>query len=188
MCWLGPWKKQWGIPNGCRARPILFQTATLQKSTAAYPVIGQKKLSGAASRMMVHWASAISRNIRESHPCETNRCDHFFECISFCIFKSSWGEILDSPKFLLVPWVMGCKQLPLPGASMKCLKLCLRCRWHLLSMGPDGCRGMQLQSWRMNIWDIGSSTTVAGIGILTFCPTLHVFWFPFPFMDVKLWG
>ena len=62
-----------GIPNGSRARPVLFQKDTLQKSTAAYPSIGQKKLNGAASRMMINFAMVIAAEIHAQHPTETNR-------------------------------------------------------------------------------------------------------------------
>ncbi len=137
-------KQQWGIPNGCRARPILFQTATLQKNTTAYPVIGQKKLNGAASRMMIHWASAISRSIRESHPSETNRCDEYFvECSYFCIFKSYRGEILDCSKFLLVPWVAKnwpCQvhQWSVWGSFCNVCDICWAWAW--MAAGECGCR------------------------------------------------
>lgn len=62
-----------GIPNGSRARPVLFQGKSLQKSTTAYPNIGQKKLNGASSRMMVFFAAMISEEIAESHEKETYR-------------------------------------------------------------------------------------------------------------------
>ena len=66
-------KNKWGIPNGSRARPVLFQTKTLQKSTTAYPSIGQKKLNGASSRLMVHFAASIAADIAGSHENETYR-------------------------------------------------------------------------------------------------------------------
>lgn len=62
-----------GIPNGSRARAVLFQTKSLQKSTAAYPMIGQKKLNGASSRMMIHWMQELSYEIFCDHPTDTNR-------------------------------------------------------------------------------------------------------------------
>ena len=62
-----------GIPNGCRARPLLFQVSTLQKTGSAYPSIGQKKLNGAASRMMITFATEISAEIFDDHPTDVNR-------------------------------------------------------------------------------------------------------------------
>ena len=52
---------------------MLFQGKSIQKSGTAYPSIGQKKLNGASSRMMVHFAALISEEIAESHENETYR-------------------------------------------------------------------------------------------------------------------
>ena len=73
----------WGIPNGCRARPILFLKNSLQPKTNAYPAIGQKKLNGAASRMMVNFFAELSHEIQRLHPSDVHRCfkigcDSFF--------------------------------------------------------------------------------------------------------------
>ena len=54
-CNLGP-----GIPHNSRAREVLFVTKTLQAKTTAYPSIGQKKLNGAASRMMLGFAVQLA--------------------------------------------------------------------------------------------------------------------------------
>ena len=63
-----------GVPHGCRARAILFQTSTLQSSTAKYPAIGQKKLNGASSRMMIFFfAAGIAREIHRQHPSDCHR-------------------------------------------------------------------------------------------------------------------
>jgi hypothetical protein len=62
-----------GIPHGSRARPILFQTQSLQKKATAYPSIGQKKLSGAAARMMIFFGAVASSEIYQSHPSDSNR-------------------------------------------------------------------------------------------------------------------
>lgn len=68
---LGP--TTWGIPHGSRARPILFCSQSLQKKASAYPNIGQKRLNGAASRMMVHWAYIIASQIHQDHPSDIHR-------------------------------------------------------------------------------------------------------------------
>lgn len=68
-----------GIPHGSRARPILFSSQSLQKKSTAYPSIGQKRLNGAASRMMIHFASELATEIQNNHPCEANRLDHIVE-------------------------------------------------------------------------------------------------------------
>lgn len=88
-----------GIPHGCRARSLLFQTASIQKKGSAYPSIGQKKLSGAAARMMIYFCVVESSKIAANHPSEENtsgvgnrlpwikflRLD--FELILFDLFK-----------------------------------------------------------------------------------------------------
>jgi len=75
LCFLMCLSKNLGIPNGSRARPLLFSTSTLQKSGGQYPSIGQKKLSGAASRMLIQWATVISDVIFRDHPSNTHRLD-----------------------------------------------------------------------------------------------------------------
>lgn len=62
-----------GIPNGSRARAILFLGSTLQKQNTAYPAIGQKKLNGAASRMMIHFGAVVAHEIQAEHPSEVHR-------------------------------------------------------------------------------------------------------------------
>lgn len=92
-----------GIPNGSRARSILFLGSTLQKQNSAYPAIGQKKLNGAASRMMVHFGAVVSHEIEAEHPsaihrlgfvkgkkCKTS-CFNLYTnmlCISICLILS----------------------------------------------------------------------------------------------------
>ncbi len=62
-----------GIHPSSRARAILFLTSTLQKKATAYPAIGQKKLNGAASRMMIHFGKVMSDEIQKSHPSDVHR-------------------------------------------------------------------------------------------------------------------
>ena len=62
-----------GIPNGCRAKAILFQTSSIQPKGTKYPAIGQKKLNGAASRMMINFCLLISKEIYEDFPSVANR-------------------------------------------------------------------------------------------------------------------
>ena len=54
----------------------MFCTQTLQKKTTAYPSVGQKKLNGASSRMMIYFAATISAGIQREHPCDLHR--HWF--------------------------------------------------------------------------------------------------------------
>lgn len=56
-----------GIPNGCRARALLFTSQTLIKKKSAYPHVGQKRLNGASSRMMLYFVLAASKQISEDH-------------------------------------------------------------------------------------------------------------------------
>ena len=62
-----------GIPNGCRAKAALFVSSTLQNSSKSYPAIGQKKLNGAASRMMLHFAAEFSREVLQKEPSDLHR-------------------------------------------------------------------------------------------------------------------
>lgn len=67
-----------GIPHGSRARSTFFQKDTLQKKASAYPSVGQKKLNGAASRLLVQFAVILSGEIYEDHPSDVNRPVPFF--------------------------------------------------------------------------------------------------------------
>ena len=82
-----------GIPHACRARALLFSTQTLQKSSTSYPSIGQKKLNGAASRMMLPFVAYLSDEIFDRFPSETNRLGSFKK-----ILKTPWEW--NSPYFL----------------------------------------------------------------------------------------
>ena len=62
-----------GIPHSSRARSVLFSQGALQPKTTAYPSIGQKKLNGAASRIMVFFAVWLSTLIARDHPCDFHR-------------------------------------------------------------------------------------------------------------------
>ena len=62
-----------GIPHGCRARAQLFSMQTLGTKNSSYPAIGQKRLSGAASRMMVYFAIIMASEIAEQHPSDIHR-------------------------------------------------------------------------------------------------------------------
>lgn len=62
-----------GVPNGSRARSILFLRNSLQPKTTAYPSIGQKKLNGASSRLMVYFCAELSAEIQRSHPSDLHR-------------------------------------------------------------------------------------------------------------------
>ena len=62
-----------GIPNGCRARAILFLRNSLQPKNNAYPAVGQKKLNGASSRLMINFFAEISVEIHQSHPCDVHK-------------------------------------------------------------------------------------------------------------------
>ena len=79
-----------GIPHSCRARAILFQTSTLQSSTAKYPAIGQKKLNGASSRMMILFAAGIAREIHRQHPSDCHRPGPKISKNLFCLNGNSW--------------------------------------------------------------------------------------------------
>ena len=54
-------------------RDPAWQTQSLQKKATAYPSIGQKKLSGAAARMMIFFGAVVPSEIYESHPSDSNR-------------------------------------------------------------------------------------------------------------------
>ena len=62
-----------GIPNGCRARSILFLRCSIQPKTKAYPAIGQRKLNGASSRLMMNFFAEISVEIQQSHPSDVHK-------------------------------------------------------------------------------------------------------------------
>jgi len=68
-----------GIPHGSRARSTFFQKDTLQKKASAYPSVGQKKLNGAASRLLVQFAVILSGEIYEDRPSDVNRPSSFFQ-------------------------------------------------------------------------------------------------------------
>lgn len=58
VCDVGCWPfslPRAGIPNGSRARSVLFQSATLVKSSTAYPTLGQKKSTG---QPLVCWSTS----------------------------------------------------------------------------------------------------------------------------------
>ena len=61
------------VTSGCFKLKILFCSQSLQKKASAYPNIGQKRLNGAASRMMVHWAYIIASQIHNDHPSDIHR-------------------------------------------------------------------------------------------------------------------
>ena len=67
-------KINWGIPNSSRARALLFLSKTLQPKQSAYPSIGQKKLNGASSRMMIYFAMELANRINRDHPSDVNGC------------------------------------------------------------------------------------------------------------------
>lgn len=71
--WLLKTPQKSGIPNGSRARAVLFASSTLVKSSTAYPSIGQKKLNGAASRMLIYFGVCIAAEISHAHPTDVNR-------------------------------------------------------------------------------------------------------------------
>jgi hypothetical protein len=62
-----------GIPHHSRAREILFVTKTLQSKATAYPAIGQKKLNGAASRMMLGFAVILSKKVVRERGLDVDR-------------------------------------------------------------------------------------------------------------------
>ena len=66
-----------GIPHGCRARAILFQQKTIQAQTNKYPAIGQKKINGAASRLMIFFMALLSSEIEGRNPNDVNRWAKF---------------------------------------------------------------------------------------------------------------
>ena len=68
-----------GIPHGSRARSTFFQKDTLQKTASAYPSVGQKKLNGAANRLLVQFAVILSGEIYEDRPSDVNRPSSFFQ-------------------------------------------------------------------------------------------------------------
>ena len=90
----------WGLHPSTRARQILFLTSTLQKKATAYPSIGQKKLNGAASRMMIHFGRVMSEEIAENHPSDVHRqlwnvklkmvrvCTHDYWCCCWLVFRN----------------------------------------------------------------------------------------------------
>lgn len=61
-----------GIPHGSRARQILFLYKTLVPDPGKYPAIGQKKLSGAASRLMIYFAETLSEQIAAEWPSDVH--------------------------------------------------------------------------------------------------------------------
>ena len=89
----------WGLHPSTRARSILFLTSTLQKKATAYPSIGQKKLNGAASRMMIHFGRVMSEEIAQNHPSDVHRhlwnlklkmfrvCPHDYWCCCWFVFS-----------------------------------------------------------------------------------------------------
>ena len=84
------WNLLWGIPNSSRARALLFLSKTLQPKQSAYPSIGQKKLNGASSRMMIYFAMELANRINRDHPSDVNRC---------------WGPIFKGWKFTHILYI-----------------------------------------------------------------------------------
>jgi hypothetical protein len=62
-----------GIPHNSRARELLFVAKTLQAKASAYPSIGQKKLNGAASRMMLGFAVQLAEQVVRDRGLEIDR-------------------------------------------------------------------------------------------------------------------
>lgn len=62
-----------GIPHGSRAKAEMFSKEGLAKKANAYPAIGQKKLSGAASRLMLHFGVVLASELLEKNPTDVNR-------------------------------------------------------------------------------------------------------------------
>lgn len=61
-----------GIPHGSRAKLELFSKEGLTKPNA-YPSIGQKKLSGAAARLMLNFALLMAYEIQRDFPTDVHR-------------------------------------------------------------------------------------------------------------------
>lgn len=57
---------------------MLFTKAALLPKPTAYPAIGQKKLNGAASRVIVFFAAELSHQIYEDFPTDLHR---FADCM-----------------------------------------------------------------------------------------------------------
>ena len=89
----------WGIPNGCRARPILFQSSTLQSSTTKYPVIGQKKLNGASSRLMIIFGASLATEIYQEHPTDCHRPGR--SSLLPCVISKNVGPCMVGNKIIL---------------------------------------------------------------------------------------
>lgn len=141
------WQFYPGIPRSCRARAPLFQTSSLQKSNLQYPSIGQKKLNGASSRMMVYFAMTVSADIFNAHPTNINRLGGLkipTKLMSFWFSKKP----LD-----FRPW------MPAGGSGMRLHRL-EPWRWLLRNMGRARCQHLWTNGLRKNICDTGILTTV----------------------------
>ena len=67
-----------GISHGSRAKAEMFTKEGLAAKPNAYPAIGQKKLSGASSRLMLHFARTLAAELLAQNPTDVNRlgvCD-----------------------------------------------------------------------------------------------------------------
>ena len=66
------WCKISGVPQSMRARSILFLSKTLV-SPGNYPSIGQKKLSGAAARVIIYFLKGIADIVCRLEPTDIHR-------------------------------------------------------------------------------------------------------------------
>ncbi|CAJ1457081.1 unnamed protein product, partial [Effrenium voratum] len=83
------------VPSSCRARRSMFVTKKLRPSDHDYPDIGQKHLSGAASRMMINWFAECSENTPDT---DINRLlrDVLWSLQEFFVVLASHGQFLES--------------------------------------------------------------------------------------------
>lgn len=61
------------MQHGSRARSVLFMQASLQKKQSQYPTVGQKKLGGAAARMLIYFCAEIAHELHCKEASDRNR-------------------------------------------------------------------------------------------------------------------
>ena len=115
-----------GIPHGSRAKAEMFSGDGMKGQKAnSYPSIGQKKLNGAAARLMIHFMGMLASEHLSKDPSDLNRP----QVLSFNLAIAGGCVVLSKPwKRLRSRWPR--------AVVVRCHKLRLKhARTHTLSTG-----------------------------------------------------